>query len=204
MAHVGYIRVSSTDQNTERQLDGITLDKVFEDKASGVSSKREALQRCLDYLREGDTLHVHSIDRLARNLLDLQKLVNTLTQKGVTIQFHAEKLTFSCAGASPVQTLLFQLLGAFAQFERACIRERQREGIEHGKAIGKHMGRPSKLSEADRQSIVLKLSEGSSPSQLASEYGVSISSIHKLRTRARERRQLGGIGGQGNGAENLY
>ena len=71
--HIGYIRVSTVEQNTARQLDGVTLDKVFEDKCSGKNMERPALQDCLAYLRDGDTLHVHEISRLARNMADLLK-----------------------------------------------------------------------------------------------------------------------------------
>ena len=181
MADIGYIRVSSYDQNTERQLDGIKLDKTFSDKASGGTANREALQQCLACLRAGDILHIHSIDRLARNLLDLQHVVEGLTQKGVTVKFHQENLVFSGVGTSPLQTLLFQILGAFAQFERACIRERQREGIAHCKAMGKPLGRPAKLSDSDKNEIINKLLSGKLASQLAKEYSVSTSTIHKLR-----------------------
>ena len=92
---VGYIRVSSVDQNTERQLDGMTLDKVYEDKASGKDTLRPQLQAALDFLREGDMLVVHSMDRLARNLDDLRRVVLGLTKKGVKVQFVKESLTFA-------------------------------------------------------------------------------------------------------------
>ena len=96
---VGYIRVSTLDQNTERQLDGQDLDKVFTDKASGKDTKRPQLQATLDYLREGDSLVVHSMDRLARNLDDLRRIVLGLTSKGVLVEFVKERLT------SPGRTL---------------------------------------------------------------------------------------------------
>lgn len=184
MANVGYIRVSTADQSTARQLDGISLDKTFEDKVSGVSCSRPALKECLNYLREGDILHVHSIDRLARNLADLQNLVNGLTDRGIVVQFHTENLTFS-GPSSPMQTLLFQIMGAFAQFERALIKERQREGFEQAKVNGKHLGRPTKLTKSDQQTILASLENGAMPSALAKEYGVSVSTIHKLRAGAR-------------------
>ena len=88
MANVGYIRVSSYGQNTDRQLAGLDLDQLFEEKASAKDAKRPKLQECLRYLRKGDTLHVHSMDRLARSLFDLQKLVGDLTEQGVVVQFH--------------------------------------------------------------------------------------------------------------------
>lgn len=93
--HIGYIRVSTVEQNTARQLDGVHLNKIFTDRVSGKSIDRPQLQACLEYAREGDILHVHSMDRLARNLDDLRSLVRQLTAKGVTVQFHKENLTFT-------------------------------------------------------------------------------------------------------------
>jgi DNA invertase Pin-like site-specific DNA recombinase len=135
-SHIGYIRVSSNNQNTDRQLDCITLDKTFTEKQSARTADRPQLQNCLDWIREGDTLHVHSIDRLARNLVDLQQLVTTITDKGVTLKFHKEGLTFTGESDNPMNQLLLQLLGAVAQFERNLIRERQAEGIKVAKAKG--------------------------------------------------------------------
>ena len=184
MAHVGYIRVSSSDQNTARQLDQIPLDKTFEDKISGFSRARPGLKECLSYLREGDVLHVHSIDRLARNLKDLQELVTDMTHRGIEVRFHKENLVFN-GQDSPMQTLLFQIMGAFAQFERACIRERQLEGIAQAKLKGKHLGRPRKLGKDDRNVILQRLCNGDLPSEIAQEYRVSLSSIYRVRMRAR-------------------
>jgi DNA invertase Pin-like site-specific DNA recombinase len=93
--NIGYLRVSTVDQNTDRQLDGVELDKLYEDKISGASTKRPQLQACLDYLRDGDTLHVHSMDRLARSMRDIEDLVKELTGRGVTVRFHKEGWTFS-------------------------------------------------------------------------------------------------------------
>ena len=95
MANIGYVRVSTTDQKTDRQLEGVALEKVFEDKASAADTARPQLRLCLDFVRQGDTLHVHSIDRLARNLQDLLRLLGQLTDKGVTVQFLKERLVFS-------------------------------------------------------------------------------------------------------------
>ena len=93
--NVSYIRVSSYDQNTERQLKGLAVDREFKEKASGKDTERPQLKACFEHLRTGDTLHVHSIDRLARNLKDLQEIVEKLTGKGVVVQFHKEGLTFT-------------------------------------------------------------------------------------------------------------
>jgi DNA invertase Pin-like site-specific DNA recombinase len=178
--HVGYIRVSSMEQNTDRQLTDIELDKVFQDKASGKDAKRPELERCLNHLRAGDTLHVHSIDRLARNLKDLQEIVETLTNKGVTVKFHKECLTFEGSNNSPMQTLMLQMLGAFAQFERTLIKERQAEGIAAAKARGQKLGAPSKLTPEQIQEIKARAAAGEDKSKLAKEYAISRPTLYKV------------------------
>ena len=178
--NVGYTRVSTLDQNTERQLDGLTLDKVFEDKASGKDTRRPQLAACLEYLREGDTLHVHSIDRLARNLEDLQRLVRELTDKGVSVRFLKEKLNFEARESNPMQTLMFQMLGAFAQFERALIRERQREGIALAKKEGRQLGRAKILSTEEEEAIKAKAASGAKKSTLAAENKISRQTIYRI------------------------
>src|SRR6185437_8961257 len=92
---IGYIRVSSLGQHTERQLEGVQLDRTFTDKVSGKDTNRPKLQELLEFAREGDTVVVHSMDRLARNLDDLRRLVRLLTQKGVAVEFLHEHLTFT-------------------------------------------------------------------------------------------------------------
>ena len=143
--NIGYIRVSSVDQNTDRQLDGTELDKIFTDKCSGKDTNRPQLQLLIDFVREGDTVFVHSMDRLARNLDDLRKLVSNLTSKGVIIKFMKENLVFT-SEASPMSTLLLSVMGAFAEFERALIRERQKEGIAIAKKAGKYGKRGKRLT----------------------------------------------------------
>jgi DNA invertase Pin-like site-specific DNA recombinase len=125
---VGYVRVSTLDQKTDRQLVGLQLHRTFTDHASGKDADRPELAQMRAYVREGDTVVVHSMDRLARNLEDLRRLVRELTGKGVRIQFLKESLTFT-AEASRMSQLLLNVMGSFAEFERALIRERQREGI---------------------------------------------------------------------------
>lgn len=181
--HVGYIRVSSVDQETARQLAGIELDKTYTDKASGsTTDKRKALAECLAYLRDGDTLHVHSIDRLARNLADLQNIVADLTRRGVTVRFEKECLTFSATADDAMQiamqTLMLQMLGAFAQFERAMIRERQREGIAAARAAGKHCGRPSALTSEQLASARARKAQGESVAAIAKDMGVSRATMY--------------------------
>jgi len=178
--NVGYIRVSSTSQNTERQLADVQLDRTFTDKASGKDANRPELSNCLNHLREGDSLHVHSIDRLARNLKDLQTIIETLTHKGVTVKFYKEHLTFEAANTSPMQTLMLQMLGAFAEFERTLIKERQREGIEAAKVRGQKLGAPSKLTSEQTAQIKARIDQGEDKSKVAKEFGISRPTLYKL------------------------
>jgi DNA invertase Pin-like site-specific DNA recombinase len=177
MAQVGYIRVSTASQNTDRQLASIALDEVFEEKASAKDAKRPVLQACLRYLRKGDTLHVHSMDRLARNLFDLQHLVKDMTSRGVAVQFHKESLTFT-GEENPMATLLLQVMGAIAQFERSLIRERQREGIAAAKAKGKQVGAKPKLTAKQIAEIRQRVGQGAMKTALAREYGISRQTLY--------------------------
>ena len=175
---VGYIRVSSLDQNTERQLDGQELDKVFTDKASGKDTKRPQLQAALDYLREGDCLIVHSMDRLARNLDDLRRIVLGLTSKGVLVEFVKERLTFT-GEDSAMSQLLLSVMGAFAEFERSLIRERQREGIALAKKAGVYKGRKPSLSDERLLNCARGLQAGEKKAALAREFGISRETVYQ-------------------------
>jgi len=174
---IGYKRVSSVDQNTGRQLDGVSVDKAFEDKASGKNTARPQLQAALDFCREGDTLVVHSMDRLARNLTDLRLLVKNLTDRGVAVEFVKESLKFT-GDDSPVADLLLSMLGAVAQFERALILERQREGIALAKAEGKYKGRKPILSVANITEIRIRAAAGEKKTSLAREFSVSRETVY--------------------------
>jgi DNA invertase Pin-like site-specific DNA recombinase len=169
---VGYVRVSTADQNTQRQLDGHQLDRLFTDRLSGKDTARPQLEAMLRYLRDGDTLLVHSMDRLARNLDDLRRLVRELTGRGVRVSFVKEGLTFT-GEDSPMATLLLSVMGAFAEFERALIRERQREGITLAKARGAYRGRRPALSPNQAQELRHRAAVGEPVAQLAREYGIS-------------------------------
>lgn len=175
---IGYIRVSSADQNTDRQLDNIELDRVFTDRTSGKNTDRPALTELLRYAREGDIVIVHSIDRLARNLDDLRRLVNDLTSRGVRIQFVKEALTFS-GDDSPMSRLLLSMMGAFAEFERAIIRERQREGIEKAKKKGKYKGRKRVLTPLQAEELRSLAVPGCNKSALAKRFGISRESVYR-------------------------
>ncbi|MFJ3318893.1 recombinase family protein [Herbaspirillum huttiense] len=175
---VGYIRVSTVDQNTNRQLEGVKLDKTFTDKASAKNTTRPALQEMLGFVREGDQVYAHSIDRLARNLIDLRTLINQLTGKGISVTFVKEGLTFS-GEANPINTLMLSMMGAFAEFERELIKERQREGIASAKRVGKHLGRARSLSETDVAVIRERVASGANKSDLAKEFKVSRATLYK-------------------------
>lgn len=174
---VAYRRVSTTDQSTARQLDGIEFDRVFEDKLSGGTIDRPQLIECLFYLRQGDTLNVHSIDRAARNLADLLRIIDRLLCKGVAVKFHKENLMFT-NDASPFQKLQLHIIGAVAEFERALIRERQREGIAVAKKAGKHLGRKPSLSLEQKAEIREKKRAGTRIADLAREYDVNRDTIY--------------------------
>jgi DNA invertase Pin-like site-specific DNA recombinase len=174
---VGYIRVSSIDQNTDRQLEGQEVDKVFTDKASGKDTNRPQLKAALDYIREGDVLVVHSMDRLARNLDDLRRMVLELTKKGVHVEFVKENMTFT-GEDSPMSNLLLSLLGAVAEFERALIGERQREGIALAKKAGVYKGRKRSLTAEQVQAIRERVKAGEQKAGLAVEYGVSRQTLY--------------------------
>lgn len=175
--NVGYIRVSTLLQNTTRQLDGIALDKVFEDRASGKNVDRPSLTACLAHLREADTLHVHSMDRLCRSVDDLRRIVRELTTKGVIVKFHKESLIFT-GQDSPTSNLLLSMLGAVAEFERSIILERQREGIAIAKGEGKYKGRKPSLASARIQELVARARAGEKKTALAREYGVSRETVY--------------------------
>jgi DNA invertase Pin-like site-specific DNA recombinase len=179
---IGYVRVSTIDQNTERQLDGVTLDKTFTDKASGKDTERPQLQAALDFIREGDTLVVHSMDRLARNLDDLRRLVRDLTGRGVVVEFIKERLTFT-GEDSPMATMLLSIMGAFAEFERSLIKERQREGIAIAKADGRYKGRKKALTPEQIAELRQRVDKGEPKAAIARYFEVSRETLYQyLRT----------------------
>lgn len=175
---VGYIRVSSQGQNIIRQLLGIKLDREFIDMVTGSNQDRKGLKDCLDYVREGDTLVIDSIDRLARNLLDLQQIINSLVAKGVSVKFIKENLTFN-SSKDPMGNLTLQIMGAFAEFERNMIKARQREGIDAAKKAGKHLGRPELINKKFIETMKEKLEIGQSIRKTAMQMNVSRATIYK-------------------------
>lgn len=180
---IAYLRVSTKDQSLDRQreaLSGIGVTKEFQDHVSArKGSQRPGLQDCLSYLRAGDELHVTSIDRLARSLIDLKKIVSELTGKGVSIHFRKEGLTFTANSNDPTAELMLAILGAFAEFERSVIHERQAEGIALAKAQGRYKGRPPALSPSQVQEARTRIANGDSKSTVAKDLGVARSTLHR-------------------------
>ena len=175
---VGYVRVNSEDQNPERQLDGVQIDKLYIDKISGKDINRPGLEAMLDFIREGDNLIVHSMDRLARNLDDLRSLVQKLTAKGINITFKKEGLVFT-GEDSPMSKLLLSVMGAVAEFERAHIKERQLEGIKIAKAKKLYKGRKPKLKPEQVHSMYEKFRAGVAKTKIAEEFNICRETLYK-------------------------
>lgn len=174
---VGYVRVSSVEQHTDRQLDGIDAERTFTDKASGKDVVRPQLDELIRFVRDGDTVVVHSMDRLARNLDDLRRIVRTLTGKGVSVEFVKEHLAFT-GDDSPMANLMLSVMGAFAEFERALIRERQAEGIAKAKQRGAYKGRKKSLAENQILALIDRAADGEAKTLLAKEFGISRETVY--------------------------
>lgn len=174
----GYVRVSTLDQNTIRQLDGVQLDRVFTDQASGKDQYRPQLEVLIDFARDGDTVLVHSMDRLARNLEDLRAIVRRLNDKKVKVAFVKENLTFTGEDTA-MATFLLSVMGAFAEFERALIRERQREGITLAKKAGVYKGRGKMLDSEQAAALIRRAAAGEAKAVLAREFGVSRQTVYQ-------------------------
>lgn len=177
MTAVAYARVSSTGQSLELQLEQLQVagcERVFSEKKSGTTtSGREELERALDYVREGDTFTVTRLDRLARSLVDLRKIVDVLTAKGVG--FRVLQQNFDTTRSEG--RLLLHLLGAFAEFETDLRKERQMEGVLKAKAAGKYRGRPATI---DPVKIAALKAEGLGPSAIAKKLGIGRASIYRV------------------------
>jgi DNA invertase Pin-like site-specific DNA recombinase len=177
-ATVGYVRVSTVGQNDARQLDGVHLDTVFTDKASGKDTARPQLQAMLKHVRRGDTLRVHSMDRLSRSLSDLEAVVKGLTGRGVTVVFTSPPLTFPGDASDSVAMLMLQIMGAVAQFERSLILERQREGIAIAKAGGVYKGRKASLDAPKIAQLKALVADGVPKAQIAVKLGISRATVY--------------------------
>ena len=178
---IGYARVSSKDQNLDRQLAALKKEKVFRiftDTVSGSSTQRPGLDGALNYVRAGDQLIVVSMDRLARSLIDLHRLVDELTERGVSVKFLKEGQVYS-KDSSPVAKLMLGLLGSVAEFERAIIRERQAEGIAKAKARGVYKGRAKVLNEEQIVQAREWVGEGIPKAEVARRLGIGRTTLYR-------------------------
>ena len=173
---VGYKRVSTVEQKFDWQQLGDVF-RTFEEKVSGGNAERAALQEMIAFVRSGDEVVVYSIDRLVRNLRDLQSIVQQLNDKGVSIEFLNERLVFKADADDALARLQLQMIGAFAEWERNVIRKRQAEGIEKAKAKGVYERRGKRIS---RKRIVDMTNDGSSVTDIANEMGISRMSVYRI------------------------
>ncbi len=176
MALVGYARVSSVGQSLDVQLDKLKqCDKIYQEKKSGASGKRPRLKACLEYVREGDTLVVTRLDRLARSTLHLCQIANELERKQVNLLVLEQNIN-TCDATG---RLLFNMLGAIAQFETEIRAERQMDGIQKAKERGVHFGRKKRLTAQQIAELRQKRKKGTLIKILMKDYGLSKASVYR-------------------------
>lgn len=181
MANIAYVRVSAIEQNEERQiaaLDKFNIDKWFIEKVSAKDTNRPELKSMLNYIREGDKVYIHDFSRLARNTADLLQLVEQFTSMGITLISNKENIDT----ATPTGKLMLTMIGAIAEFERANLLERQREGIAIAKAKGAYKGRQVKKIDNDKfeEAYQRYKTREINKTQLASELGISRPKLYSL------------------------
>lgn len=177
MAKVFYRRTSSISQNLDRQELPADCEKIFEEKVSAVSRDRQALKDMIEWVREGDEVIVWSIDRLARDLRDLQDIITKLNNMGVTVNFLTEKLSFSANQNDPFARLQLQMMGAFCEFDRQMILRRQKEGIAKAKERGCYKGRKP-LIQVER--VIELKKQGFGASEIARELNIGRASVYRV------------------------
>mgnify|MGYP001513476276 FL=1 len=174
-----YIRVSTVEQNTERQLRDVVCDRVYEEKVSGKDTNRPQLQAMLSNIRSGDIINIHEMSRLARNTRDLLNLVEDITSKGATIIFHKENLTFKGdEKQDPYQKMMMTMLGAVAELERSILLERQREGIAVAKMNGKYKGGKNKLSDEQVAELNALHKQGLPIARIAKQFKITRPTVY--------------------------
>jgi len=176
MALLGYARVSSVGQSLDVQLDKLKhCDKIYQEKKSGASGKRPRLEACLEYVREGDTLVVTRLDRLARSTLHLCQIADELKRKRVNLQVLDQNINTSDATGR----LLFNMLGAIAQFETEIRAERQMDGIQKAKKRGVHFGRQKTLTIQQIAELQHRRKQGTLIKALMKDYGISKATVYR-------------------------
>ncbi|MGZ8242677.1 recombinase family protein [Methylomagnum sp.] len=177
MATVGYARVSSVGQSLDVQLQKLRdCDKVFQEKRTGTTAERPQLKACLDYLRDGDTLVISRLDRLARSTLHLTQIADLLRQKGVELRVIDQAIDTT----TPTGRLMFNMLSAIAEFETEIRKERQLDGIEAAKEKGVEFGRKAKLTPDQIEEMKAKRAESVLIKDLMNEYSLSKASVYRL------------------------
>lgn len=181
MANVGYVRVSTVEQNEDRQIAGLEkhkIDKWYMEKVSAKDTNRPQLQAMLDYVREGDTIYIHDFSRLARSTKDLLEIVEMLEAKGVSLVSNKENLDTS----TPTGKLMLTMIGAINEFERANLLERQREGIAIAKKKGAYKGRKAIEIDDSRFDVEYQryMSREINKTELAKRLGVSRPTLDKM------------------------
>lgn len=187
---VGYARVSTQDQKPELQLDALRradCERIFEEKASGAQRDRPELKAALDYLREGDTLVVWKLDRLARSLKQLIETVEALEERHIGFR----SLTENIDTTTPGGRLVFHIFGALAEFERSIIRERTSAGLAAARIQGKVGGRPPALCERDISAARAMLADANIPTkEVAKRLGVAVSTLYRYLPAARTSNEI--------------
>lgn len=181
--HIGYKRVSTDDQTTARQLAGIELERIYEEHASGATKDRPELKRCLDALREGDTLHVHAVDRLSRSMRDLLDIVDQVLKAKANLIIYSPRLEFSYQTEDYLQTFQLQLFGIIGQLERAMSRQRQKEGIAAAKRNGTKSGKPwgkQPLDQSLKPKAIDMFNQGETVTNIAKTLCISRGSVYNL------------------------
>lgn len=175
---IGYARVSTQEQNLDRQLDilkGYSVDRIIEDKATGTNTNRDGLQQLLSMLRAGDEVYVESISRLGRNTLEVLSIVKEFKEKGVTFHSHKEKMDTS----TPTGEAMFNIMVVLAQLERDLISERVKESLQASKARGKHIGRP--FADQEKVDVALRMydSKNYSVKEICRTVGISQGTLYR-------------------------
>lgn len=176
---VGYARVSTQDQNSDLQTDALGTagcERLFEEKASGAQRERPELTKALDYVREGDTLVVWKLDRLARSLKQLIETVENLEARGIGFKSLIESIDTTTSGGK----LVFHIFAALAEFERSIIRERTKAGLDAARQRGRKGGRPPSMTEADKIAAKALLADPEiTVAEVAKRMGVSVATLYK-------------------------
>lgn len=177
--HVGYVRVSTVEQNEARQLEAMKqypIERMFIEKASAKDANRPRLQEMLDFVRDGDIVHIHDFSRLARSVKDLLEVVEHLNSKGVALVSNKESIDTS----TPTGKLMLTMIGAIAEFERSNLLERQREGIAIAKREGAYKGRKAVIIPNFGQHYARYMRREVTKSALAKELGISRPTLDRL------------------------